>query len=206
MTQTTHFVRTAALVLPMALLANTGFAGGLAEPVAVAQPVVVAAPAPASYDWTGFYAGAQLGYGELDNDALDDDTNGAIFGVHAGYLYDLGSIVLGAEIDYDGTNISSDGPEDGVDLDSVARAKLIAGYDAGVWMPYITAGGARAMTSGDVDGEGDGAFAGLGVSYSMNSSMRLGFEVLGHQFEDFDDTDGLDIDATTATLRVSYVF
>ena len=77
----------------------------------------------------------------------NDDFTGALYGVHAGYMYDFGRIVAGAEIDWDATNINVDVPNsaDGVDLDSVARAKLRLGYDAGRFLPYVTAGYARAM-------------------------------------------------------------
>jgi hypothetical protein len=165
--------------------------------------IVTAAP---SNDWTGFYVGGQLGYGKVTADALDDDATGATYGVHAGYLYDLGSIVLGGELDYDATSIEGTVSAADIAVDSVARAKLRVGYDAGDWMPYLTVGGARAMTSGAVDGEGDGTFAGLGLDYRLSDSLRVGAEVLQHQFDDFNDTDGLDLDATTAALRVSFQF
>lgn len=208
MKSTLKVARTSMFALPLVLIGGVAAAGGLAEPVVTPAPAPIPAPAPVAVgaDWTGFYAGGQLGYGELDNDALDDDTSGAVYGVHAGYLYDLGSVVLGGEIDYDATNIESDAPGAGVELDSVARAKLIAGYDAGQFMPYIAAGVAQATTSGAVDGDGTGNFAGLGVSYSYSDQIRFGAEVLQHQFDDFDDVDGLDIDATTATARVSFQF
>ena len=51
------------------------YAGNISAPV-VEQPVAVApAPvAPASPDWTGFYGGAQLGYGDVSsNGALNGD-------------------------------------------------------------------------------------------------------------------------------------
>lgn len=193
--------------LPIAFAGSMATAGGLAEPIVAPAPTPMAAPVPVAAPvgaWTGFYAGGQLGYGQLDSDALSEDPDGAVYGVHAGYLYDLGNFILGAELDIDGTNIESGTPD--VTLDSVTRAKLRAGYDAGNLMPYLTIGAAQARTSGDVDGDGTGAFAGLGVEYKVNDSIRVGGEVVQHQFEDFADTDGLDIDATTATARVSFQF
>ncbi len=189
---------------PLTATSSAALAGGMAEPIETPAPAVV--PVMPSTDWTGFYVGGQLGYADVDSDALDDDTNGAIFGVHAGYLYDFGSIVLGGEVDYDGTTIESDIPGDGVEIDAISRAKLRAGYDAGDWLPYLTAGAVQAQTSGAVDGDGTGAFAGLGIEYKRSDALRIGWEVLQHQFEDFNDTDGLDLDVTTASLRVSYQF
>ena len=58
-------------------------AGGFAEPIAtppVAAPVIIAAPAPISADWTGFYAGAQLGYGQLKTDANAEKPQDLLYG------------------------------------------------------------------------------------------------------------------------------
>lgn len=186
-------------------LAAPAFAGGFAEPITtppVAAPVIVQAPVAMSADWTGFYAGAQLGYGRLTSDGVED-ADGAVYGVHAGYLYDLGNIVLGGELDYDMTDIAFIAPA--VDLNSVARLKLRVGYDAGSFQPYVTAGAAQADVSGAIDGTSDGAFAGLGVDYNLSDSFRVGGEVLAHQFDDLAGS-GVDVEATTLTLRASYAF
>ncbi|PXW70604.1 opacity protein-like surface antigen [Loktanella sp. PT4BL] len=209
MFMTSKIARTSMLAAPLAIVAGMATAGGLSEPVAAPSPAPVAvAPAPVMMgnDWTGFYVGGQLGYGQLDPNAATtpSEPDGVIYGVHAGYNYDFGSIVLGGEVDYDLTDISFDTPNS--DLDGVARAKAKLGYDAGAFMPYITAGYAQAQTSDDLDGDTDGTFAGLGLSYMMSDSIVLGGEVLQHQFEDVADNDGLDVDATTLTLRASFKF
>ena len=201
--------RTSMLAAPLALAAGVATAGGLAEPVEAPAPAPVpVAPAPVmtGIDWTGFYAGGQIGYGQLDSDAINDsdDPSGAIYGVHAGYNYDFGSLVLGGELDFDGTSIEADDPA--TEVESVARAKVKLGYDAGVFMPYATAGVARVQTSDALDGETDGSFAGLGLSYLLSDTLIVGGEVLQHQFEDFADNDGVDVDATTLSLRASFRF
>ena len=196
----------AALAVVCGTIAGTAQAGGLSEPVVAVAPApvpVIAAPTPVGNDWTGFYAGAQLGYGQLSSDALEDEPSDITYGVHAGYLYDLGSFVLGGELEYDVTDIVDEGSD--IALDSVLRAKVRAGYDAGNFLPYVTAGVAQATTSGALEAEDTGAFAGLGVDYQVNPNARVGVEVLHHQFDDFDDS-GADIDATTASLRVSFSF
>ncbi|KQB96078.1 hypothetical protein AL073_12545 [Loktanella sp. 1ANDIMAR09] len=205
MTNSKNFLASLLVAAPLGMAASGALAGGLSEPIATPAAVIVPV-APVSTDWTGFYAGAQLGYGDVDSDDLDDDTNGALYGVHAGYLYDFGSLVVGGEIDYDGTSITGESAGGDVDFDSVARAKVRMGYDAGSWLPYITAGVAQVNTSGGLDADDTGNFAGLGIEYKRGDNWRLGWEVLQHRFEDFDGNDGLDIDATTAALRVSYVF
>jgi outer membrane immunogenic protein len=204
---TRHLITTG-LMIPVIIGLTTApvLAGGFAEPIAtppVQAPVIVQAPVMVSADWTGFYAGAQLGYGQLKSDAIVDEPKDLTYGVHAGYLYDLGSIVVGGELDYDMTNIGFAAPA--VDLDSVARLKLRAGYDAGAFQPYIVAGAARAQVSGALDGSSDGTFAGVGLDYQLTDSFRIGGEVLAHQFDDLVNS-GVDVTANTISLRASYSF
>ncbi|WP_333715108.1 outer membrane protein [Yoonia sp.] len=194
--------------VPALMLGGMAQAGGLAETIVEPAPMpapVAPAPIAMGADWTGFYAGGQLGYGNLQSDAFSEDATGALYGVHAGYLYDFGSVVAGAEVDYDLSNIEA-ASEGTITLDSVARAKLRLGYDAGAFMPYLVGGVALATTGDALDGEGTGTFGGLGIDYQFSPTIRIGAEVLQHQFEDFDDIDGLDIDATTASARVSFQF
>ena len=213
------FARTTLIAAPVALMGGAVLAGGLAEPVVVVEPAPVA-PVVVSNDWTGPYVGAQLGWGEVDLAEAPDDFefDGAIYGVHAGYLFDLGSFVAGAELDYDLTNIESDvigivGDGDlRAEVDSIARAKAILGFDAGSVMPYVTLGIVRADLSFVIDDEtieeidDTGRFAGIGVSYMATDNLRVGAEVLQHEFEDFDDSEGFDFDVTTATIRASFSF
>ncbi len=215
-----------------AVLAAPVYAGALSDPI-VEQPIM-AAPAPVLQfsDWTGGYVGAQLGYAGLDLSAEDDnneqtlfegfdsDGDGGLYGVHAGYMYDLGTWVLGAEIDYDVADIeitddefatAFGDPDASVTLDSIARLKLRAGYDAGRTLIYGTAGAAKANVTvfdgvgGEEEFSDTGYFAGLGVAYMVSDQFILGGEVLSHQFDDFDNS-GIDADVTTATLRASFKF
>lgn len=194
----THTLSAAALATAFAAPAFAGGMTPVAEEPMIAPAPVMAAP---SYDWTGGYAGAQLGYGDV-GDVLDGD--GWLGGVHAGYMWDFGSYVLGGEVDWDGADIDLNGGAGS--LDSVARLKLRAGWDAGRTLLYATAGAAHASAEvGGTDFSDTGWFAGLGAAYQVTDQWVVGGEILEHRFDDFDDT-GIDVDATTATLRASFRF
>jgi opacity protein-like surface antigen len=220
------------LAIALAVAAAPAFAGGFAAPVATpapAVPVAVAPVAPAS-DWTGFYAGGQLGYGNLALDITDGqdslevgDGSGALLGVHAGYMRDFGRFVLGGEIDYDLASIDieqdgeiGDGPGTLGSVDSVARAKVRLGFDAGRFLPYVTAGVARASLSYDVAGAEaafddtvSGRVFGLGVVYAVNDRLSLGVEALRHDFDGPGDS-GAEFDfetqVDTVSVRASWRF
>lgn len=189
------------------LAGSTAFAGGAGPaPAPIAQPV---APLPvASTDWTGGYAGASLGYGdvEVQDDELDltADGDGGIGGLFAGYQYDLGSIVLGAELDLNTSNIDLD--NDAGSLDQVHRLKLRAGYDAGKALIYGVAGAAYAkVDAGPEDVSETGYVVGGGVDYMLTDNVIAGGEVLYHNFDEFDGS-STDVDATTVQARISYKF
>lgn len=181
-------------------------AGSLAEPVVTAapEPVFTPAPVPVSADWTGFYAGGSLGYADVTEPGttLGDEVNGLTYGVHAGYDYDFGALVLGGEVEYSLFDVTD--AVSGLEVDSVTRLKVRAGYDAGDFLPYATFGGARLATSG-IDGEDEGYFYGVGADYRMTDSIRVGAELLRHEFDDYAGT-GVDVDATTLGARVSFQF
>ncbi|MBQ1203850.1 MAG: porin family protein [Loktanella sp.] len=205
---TFNFARTAMLAAPLALAAGMASAGGLAAPVETVAPTPIApAPAPVmrGSDWTGFYVGGQLGYGDVTVSAFENDDDGLIGGVHAGYMFDLGTIVLGAEVDYDLTDITVAELES--DVDSILRLKARVGYDAGAFLPYVTGGVVRAnLSGGEADAEFDGDFYGAGVAYKFSDSILIGGEVLQHKFYEGDAPVGAGVRATTATARVSFQF
>ena len=79
-----------AIILTASALSAPAFAGGLSSPVV--EPIVTPAPAPVympSTDWSGFYAGGQVGYGDIDSNGAGLDGHGWGGGVHAGYRWDL---------------------------------------------------------------------------------------------------------------------
>ena len=105
-------------------------------------PMFAAVPV---FTWTGFYVGAQIGYGwnANDNDIVlpsgfvvqsgdfGDSGDGFLAGVHAGYNVQLGSFVLGVEGDIEG--VFGDDDDDDV---------VIVGPGGGVFTNYGFAGNA----------------------------------------------------------------
>ncbi|MFT7059213.1 MAG: opacity protein-like surface antigen [Pseudorhodobacter sp.] len=187
------------------LLTAPAFAGGLntaIEEPALAPPVFVE-PARADGDWTGFYAGAQLGYGDVDSDGAGSDGDGALGGLHAGYRQDFGNFVGGVEFDFDLSQIDLGATDE---LDNITRLKLLGGYDFGRTLVYGTVGAAYAnATIAGVDGSDDGYFFGVGADYQLNDKWTIGGEIVQNRFDDFDGT-GTDIEAVTAKLKVGLRF
>jgi len=181
-----------------AALSAPAFAGSM-TPVP-ADPVPVApAPIPMDMggDWTGAYGGLSLGYANIDAGAgVDDDS--VIGGAHIGYDYDFGRFVMGGEVEYE----ALDATVGGVDVDSVTRLKVRAGYDAGRTLVYGVAGGARADSS---IGDDEGYVVGAGVEYGLTQNISVGGEYLYHNFDNFAGT-GNDIEANTISARVNYRF
>lgn len=181
----------------IALLAASPVLAGSPEAPAM-EPVLIpaAVPAPTSPDWTGFYGGAQLGYGSVDTSVAGVDGDGLIGGLIAGYDYDLGNWVIGAGIDYDWTDISL---TPAVDVETVWRAKLRGGYKLGNGLLYGTAG--YAQVDANVGGSEDGYFVGAGYEHMVTQNISLGGEILYHDF----DVPGT-LEATTAQVRAAYRF
>ncbi|KAF0677521.1 outer membrane protein [Profundibacterium mesophilum] len=214
-----------ALAAVAAVAAAPAFAGNV-SPAPVEAPVFTpAAPMAAGFNWTGAYAGAQVGYGalNLDFDGIEDeaneefnffddtDANGAIGGVNAAYLYDFGSFVAGAELALNAGNLdfdqdNNDGSITNAEVDSLHQLKAKFGYDAGRTLVYGVAGVAYAEADfNDISYEDTGYVVGVGVDYAITDNVIVGGEVNYNGFDDFDDT-GIDADVTTVQAKVAYKF
>ncbi len=195
----------------------TGATGAFAAgPTPLIEDTVVATPAPepipASGDWQGGYAGLQLGYGfgDFSFNVDDFDTDGVIGGIHAGYLWDMGTWVIGPEFQYDAADLSFDTSTGSGSFDEIARLKLRVGRDMEQGLFYGSAGVAYANFDGvsgitDIDFDDPGYVVGVGYDYRMNSNWVLGGEYQFHKFNDFG-ADGNDVDFSTVHLRASYQF
>ena len=107
----------------------------------------------AYYNWTGFYAGINGGYGFGTSSWSDPvgtsiKPKGALFGGTLGYNYQVGSLVYGLEGDFDWSGVK--GSADCVPglITCETRNRWLAtfrgrvGYAFDRWLPYITGGGA----------------------------------------------------------------
>ncbi|MFZ3585122.1 outer membrane protein [Loktanella sp. DJP18] len=203
--------RLAVSAIMLAASSGAASAGSLSEPTMNPSPapVEMTQTMPVTDSWTGGYIGGSIGYAKLqgsfkDTNLFPSDLDGAAYGVFAGYNYDLGALVLGGELQYEATNLEE--ANGGLNLDGIARLKVRLGYDAGAFMPFISGGLAQANVSdSSLAGNGDGAFAGLGVDYRVGQNYVVGAEVSHNRFNDFQ-ADNVDFKATTASLRVSFAF
>jgi outer membrane immunogenic protein len=202
--------RTLLAALSASALAAPAFAGSAAP---AAMEPMIEAPAPVAMtmgrDWTGGYAGLQLGYADVEGSGgvlpagiavTGDDVIG---GFTAGYDWDFGNFVLGAGLDMDIADLDVANAAVGTfTLERVYRLKVRGGYDLGNGLLYATAGGVGA----DVDGLGydTGYFVGAGYEHMVTDTISLGGEVLYHEFDNFQDT--ADIEATTFQVRANYRF
>jgi outer membrane immunogenic protein len=199
-------MKTIAALIVTSALVTPALAGGPTTPVP--EPEVIAVPepfVPAGMDWSGAYAGAQIGYGDVDSNGGGLDGYGALGGVHAGYRWDMGNFVAGAELTYDTSAIDL-GAAAGDELDDVAALKVTAGREFGRGLVYGTLGAAYASASvGGADLSDNGYLYGLGMDYAITDRVTVGGELLQHRFNDFDGS-GVDLDATTLKAKVALRF
>jgi outer membrane immunogenic protein len=193
------------------LAASPALASGYPAPTPE-QPTITPVALTPTTDWTGGYIGGQtdsLRNGRDRGFGSDNDFDGTLFGIFGGYRYDLGNIVIGAEVDY----LTGSGDFDRIDgslsfdIDyDILRVGVEVGFDAGPALIYGTAGYAQLDIStsfGDFDG--DGFFYGLGMDYRVSDSITVGGEILQHVWDDFAVPTN-DLSATTLGLNLAFTF
>jgi outer membrane immunogenic protein len=192
------------LVAAACALGSPALAGG---PVIVPADPVVALPDPLPLlDWTGPYAGVQLGWGWasiVESGDPDIDGDGYVAGVHIGYNHDFGNFVAGLELDYNAADIAFENDDPDATINRLAHLKLRAGYDAGATLFYAAAGVARAESDGDDSGSGN--FYGLGIEHRFSDRLSGGAEYLTHDFDDFY-SGGINLEVQTLQARLSLHF
>lgn len=177
--------------------AGPASAADLPARVYTKAPAVAASPI---YDWSGFYIGANAGYGWARDDHADLQTaggffttgpagafggvqriqpQGAVYGGQAGYNWQYSSWVFGAELAGDGANMRrTDGSifVPGTEflsskIDGFLTVTGRVGYAFNNWLPYVKGGYAGAkLSTVNFDNVGD----------SLNhSEWRSGYTVGG---------------------------
>jgi outer membrane immunogenic protein len=153
----------------------------------VAAPVYVPA-----FSWTGFYIGANAGYGwgnvNANGFANVGDLDGFVGGGQIGYNYQIGQFVLGAEADLQGADLSSGNNLGLVGVKTeyfgTVRARVGVAFDR--FMPYITGGWAYGNVKTSIPAIGfssdrshTGGFAvGGGLEYAVTNNIIAGVEYL----------------------------
>jgi opacity protein-like surface antigen len=174
-------------------------------------------------DWTGFYAGGQIVWMDVEYPTSSPvvvggiafDGNGAGVGLHAGYNHDFGDFVLGAEVSLDFPSVDIELTPTGSpaprEIDRVTLIKAKAGYDAGRLLPHALIGYAWQVyddTTGatSADQTFDGMTYGLGVDYLLSPSVIAGLEALWFDLDPESPASHLTSEGTSLSLRLSYRF
>jgi high affinity Mn2+ porin len=164
------------------------------SPVVAADLPIKASAAAALYNWTGFYVGGHVGYGEasfgpntnplpLQGAFLPHSATGLTGGYQIGYNRQLANgVVLGAEADATFTS-PVDAPAlariprpFNTTIDYVGTIRGRVGYGFGRFMPYVTGGFAWGHTNVNVN-DGDGVTAAFPVGhYQAGWTAGLGLE------------------------------
>lgn len=171
----------------------------MTEPAPEVPVAPAVQPAP-SFDWSGFYAGLSVTDGSVSD---GDDFNTSGFGVQAGYLYDLGTFVVGGELAYSNADI-----EDEVSDITATRLKLLGGYDAGRFLPYAFVGLSDVEVSDGATSFSDTVTNyGLGGRFALGADGRFvaGLEYIVEDKNNFADS-GFDLDRDEISLRFDYRF
>ncbi len=170
------------------------------------------APAlPSFYSWTGIYLGVQGGYAWSQEKTILSDTlgrafNGAAFrqssdaalgGGHAGFNYQVGSLVFGIEGDIEaldsGETLVAPGISARITRDWQGSLRGRAGFALDRFMIYATGGaaftefsyhlaGAGAAAPESLDRSRTGWTAGAGVAFAYTDNVILGAE---YRYSDF---------------------
>lgn len=186
-----------------AALSTAASAGSPVTVVAPAPAVVAPAPAMAATDWSGFYlGGAYTGY--TASETFLGDFDGSGYGGFAGYNFQRGSMVYGAELEF-GMGEYDTGTFSG-DLDSL-NLKARVGYAFDSVMVYGFAG-ASSITAdfGGTMVDYAGYSYGVGGAYQFHNGLFAGLEYTAHDLVGSGSVDGQDLTSGAGAIRVGWQF
>jgi outer membrane immunogenic protein len=181
------------------VLALAALGGLVVTPVLAADlprrsaPVAPAVAALPIFSWTGFYVGANAGYGfgQFTGGTGNQfkDPSGFTGGLQAGYNRQIGQIVVGLETDINYAHLRANnsalgiaGSKNTVDYYGTVRGRF--GYAIDRFLPYVTAGLAYGGTTVKVPGLGKsdpvhaGWTAGAGIEYALTNNITARVEGL----------------------------
>jgi outer membrane immunogenic protein len=191
--------------------------------VVVAAATIAAASASAQTvrGFDGFYAGAHGSYGKVDNTG-NADVEGGLGGIHVGYNYVAGSILIGGEADYDWADVSYTqydplggfGGKLSIDLNYLASVRGRLGWVYQSALFYATAGYAwsEVEVALTIPGLGhdsasvdlDGPVAGGGVEYKFSNAISGRIEGLHYWGGNDDVSEDEDLETNVIRAGLSY--
>jgi outer membrane immunogenic protein len=216
-------------------LASAGFLTALAVPAFAADPMTDLPMTAVGFDWTGYYAGLQAGYGWGQSDisvtegapfSITPDIDGGFVGGHVAGLWQFDQAVLGAvaELNYssiDGTAVSGLGGTFGTDIKWFGSANAKAGFAMDRLLVYGVGGIAFAgIETSQVSGPAFsstrtnvGWTVGAGVDYALTDKFIVGAQYRYYDFgsehydvaEPFNDRDQ-NVKLNTVGINLSYKF
>ena len=212
-------------------LASAGFLIALAAPAFAADPMAVPMTEP-GFDWTGYYAGLQGGYGwgKSDIDAggssVDVSPDGGFVGGHVAGLWQFDQAVIGAEAELNyahlnGTGELAPGNVFGTDIKWFGSVNAKAGYAMDRVLVYGIGGVAFAgiETSQNLGSSFDdtqthvGWTLGAGVDYALTDKFVVGAQYRYYDFgsEHYDGANGFadrdqDVKLNAVSINLSYKF
>ncbi|TJW62740.1 MAG: porin family protein, partial [Mesorhizobium sp.] len=199
----------------LALLSGSAQAADLGADLPMTAP---------GFDWTGYYAGLQGGYGWGSSDmsstggapfSASPDLNGGFIGGHVAGLWQFDQAVLGAQADlnYSSVNGAADlglGDSAGAEIKWFGSVDAKAGYAMDRVLVYgiggIAFAGIEASRNGVADTRTDvGWTLGAGVDFALTDKFVVGAQYRYYDFrsEHFDIPDDRDQDVKLHTLGVN---
>lgn len=166
--------------IALALLATTalGFTSSAFAADLIIDTPVEPGVVDVSGNWEGVYVGVFTGYqaGELTSDSLVVDgveLSGWMLGVTAGADFAItDGIIAGVAADIAWNDVSADGFDYTSGWNGSVRGRL--GFDAGAFLPYLTAGVAFAGGEfGGIESTHFGWTAGAGVEFAVTEDVSI---------------------------------
>ena len=214
-------------------LASAGFLIALAAPAFAADPMAVPMTEP-GFDWTGYYAGLQAGYGWGQSDitgtegepfSTSPDLDGGFVGGHIAGLWQFDQAVIGAEAELNYSRINGTtvlgppGNNFGTDIKWFGSVNAKAGYAMDRLLVYGIGGvafaGIETSQAPDFSSTSThvGWTLGAGVDYALTDKFVVGAQYRYYDFgsEHHDGSDEFvgrdqDVKLNTVGVNLSYKF